>query len=245
MAHKKLILTAAFVTVASSATFGGAVFAHGGNHHKAHTAHATTMATTEDVEAPLSATQKRAVDDRKAEIKQRIEAKRAEASTKLADKRLAACEKRQTKVNNIFTKATDRNKKHLAVFQKIEERVREFYATKNLSAEGYEAAVANADAKEAVAVAAIEASSEVTFDCASTDAAKPGAAIKEAMQVRHAALKDYRTAVKDLILVVKKHHGQQQNGGTDTATDQSGTDEAPSSTGTGATETETETEGVQ
>ncbi len=242
MAHKKLILAAAFVATALSATLGGAVFAHGSHDHHATTA---STVTASDIETPLTGAQKQTVDERKAEIKQRIEVQKAERSTKLADKRLAACEKRQAKVNSIFTKATERNKKQLAVFQKIEERVREFYATKNLTADGYDAAVATADEKEAAAVAAIEASTEVTFDCASTDAAKPGAAIKEAMQARHAALKEYRTAVKELILVVKKHHGQQQNGDTDT--DQSGSDDASSNPGTDTTgtETETETEGVQ
>lgn len=235
MAHKKLILAAAFVTVASSATFGGAVFAHNGHDHKT----VATNTASEDTSVTLTDSQKQAVQERKAEIKQRIEAKKAEVSAKLADKRLATCEKRQAKINSIFTKATERNKKHLAVFQKIEERVKEFYTSRSLIADGYDAAVANADAKEAAAVAAIEASTEVSFDCAATDAAKPGAAIKEAMQARHAALKDYRTAVKDLILVVKKHHGQQQNAGTD---DDGTADQGSGDAGTG---TETETEGVQ
>lgn len=237
MAHNKLVLTAAFVAVASSATLGGAVFAHGGGHH--HPANAVVNDTS--TETTLTDTQKQRVEERKAEIKQRVEAKRAEASAKLADKRLEACEKRQAKVNSIFTKATERNEKHLAVFQKIEERVKAFYVDRGLSADGYETAVANADEKEAAAVAAIEASNEVTFDCASADATKPGAAIKEAMQARHAALKDYRTAVKDLILVVKKHHGQQQQAG---GTSEAGSEDSTTND-TPETETETETEGVQ
>ena len=121
MAHNKLVLTAAFVAVASSATLGGAVFAHEEGRKHAH----TTNAVVDD--AKLTDTQKQRIEERKTEIKQRVEAKRAEASAKLADKRLAACEKRQVKVNSIFTKATERNKKHLAVFQKIEERVKAYY----------------------------------------------------------------------------------------------------------------------
>lgn len=219
MAHKKLVFLAALVAVSMSAVSGGGAFARG----------------LEGGTTGMNDSQKQAVNERKAEIKQRIEAKKAEVSTKLADKRLAACEKRQAKVNTIFTKATERNKKQLAVFQKIEERVKEFYVSKNLTSEGYDAAVANADTMEAAAVAAIEVSSEATFECATTDATKPGAAIKEAMQVRHAALKDYRTAVKDLILVVKKQHGQQQSGTSEAETDDASRND---------TET-TETEGVQ
>lgn len=238
MAHKKLVLAAALVAVAASATLGGAVFAHGFGHD--HTANANTSTT--EIETKLTDEQKQKVTERKAEIKQRVETKRAEATAKLADKRLAACEKHQDKVNSIFAKATNRNAMHLAVFQKIEERVKAFYVNKNLSVDGYEAAVTNADEKEAAAVAAIEASSEITFNCTSADATKPGAAIKEAMQARHSALKQYRTAVKDLILIVKKHHGQQQN----TSTDQvDSTNDGSSSTGTGTREVDTATEGVQ
>jgi hypothetical protein len=212
MTHRNLALIAAFTAVVSVAGLGGSTLARG----------------MEGGRAGMAEAQKEKVEARKAEIKQRVEAKRAEVKQKLADKRLEVCERRQEKINSIFDRATEQNKKQLAVFQTIEERVKTFYTNKNLSTEGYDAAVANADEKEAAAVAAIEASTEVSFDCASTDAVKPGSAIKEAMSARHAALKDYRTAIKDLILVVKKGHGQQTN-----------TNGSDDSTGT---ETETETE---
>jgi len=195
MTHKKIMLFAAVFAVAGSAAISSSTLAR----------------SLEGGRTGMTETQKQLVEERKTAIKERIETAKTERATKLADKRLEACEKREARVNAIFAKATERNKKHLAVFQKIEERVKAFYADKNLTAEGYDAAVANADAKEAAAVAAIEASTEVTFDCATTDGAKPGSTIKEAMKERHTALKEYRTAVKDLILVVKKHHGQQNN----------------------------------
>ena len=210
MTHSKTILFAAVFAVAGVATIGGSTLARG----------------MEGGRAGMAEAQKAKVEERKAEIKQRLETAKAERTEKLADRRLQACEKRQDRVNAIFDRATERNTKQLAVFQKIEERVKAFYATKNLNTEGYDAAVQNADDKEAAAVAAIEASETVTFDCTATDAAKPGSVIKEAMTARHAALKDYRTAIKDLILVVKKGHGQQTN----------------TTSGDETTETETETE---
>lgn len=214
MTHKKLILLAAFVALVGTVTVGSATYAREGVDDSPTVAQTETENETE-TETETDDSLRSKVEARKAELKQRIEAKRTEMSEKLADKRLQACEKRQTQINKIFDRSTDRNRKHLAVFQKIEQRVKEFYVNKNLSTEGYDEAVANADAKEAAAVAAIETSAEVNFDCATTDGAKPGSLIKEVMQSRHAALKEYRTAVKDLILVVKKAHGQQQSTGTE------------------------------
>lgn len=202
MSHKKLLVLTALVAVTGFTAVSST------------TARGLEEDTTTTSEMPKTTTtemQKQRVEERKTEIKERIEAKKTEVREKLADKRLEMCERRQANINKIFDNATERNEKHLAVFQKIEERVKEFYVSKNLSAEGYDAAVAAADEKEAAAIAAIEASTEVTFDCATADGAKPGSAIKEAMSARHTALKEYRTAVKDLILVVKKQHGQQQN----------------------------------
>lgn len=244
MIQKKTLLLALFVAVMASGAVGGSAFARRGSDDTQQTVVQTETETeTEheaetkvevehEVESELTDSQKQRVEERRTEIKQRIEAKKTEVAAKLADKRLRTCEKRQTVINKIFDKATERNLKQLAVFQKIEQRVKEFYVNKNLTADGYDAAVANADEKEAAAIAAIQASAETNFDCSSTDASNPGAAIKEAMQARHSALKDYRTAVKDLILVVKKHHGQQQNGDDATETENE-------------TETETSTGGAQ
>lgn len=152
--------------------------------------------------------QKQQVTQRKTEIAQRIEAKKAEKTEKLDQKRLAVCQKRQEKISTIFAKATEQNRLQLAVFQAIEENVKAFYAKHNLTADGYDAALATANEKEATAVAALDVSDATTFDCTTTDNSKPGSVIKEAMTVRHEALKDYRTAIKNLILVVKKHNGE-------------------------------------
>lgn len=244
MTHKKLLFLAAFIAVVGTVPAGGAVFAYEGSDDTA--SETDTVKTTQETEteteteksaddnftAKMPEAQKQKVEQRKAELKQRIETVKAERATKLADKRLQACEKRQERINTIFGKATERNAKHLAVIQKIEEKVKAFYTAKNLTSEGYEAAVQKADAAEAAAVAAIETSQTATFDCASTDGANPGSAIKTAMQARHDALKDYRTAVKNLILVVKKHNGQNRSKTTDTtATEPEQETETETSTG--------------
>lgn len=217
MTHKKLLLVAALVALVGSAAVGGGVYARGGSDDNTaspvatteETQPTTTTETETENETELTDAQKQEVEAHKSEIKDRLEAKKAEIKEKLADKRLQTCERRQSMINKIFDNATERNKKQLAVFQKIEDKVKAFYVDKKLSVEGYDAAVANADAKKTAAVAAIEASADVNFDCASADGTNPGSVIKEAMQARHTALKDYKTAVKDLIVLVKKGHGQQ------------------------------------
>lgn len=228
MTHKKSILFAAVLAVAGATAVGGSTLARG----------------MEGGRTGMAEAQKQKVEERKAAIKERLETAKTDRATKLADKRLENCEKREARINDIFAKATERNTKQLAVFQKIEERVKAFYASKNITAEGYDEAVMNADEKEAAAVAAIEASTETTFDCATTDGAKPGSVIKEAMTARHAALKDYRTAIKDLILVVKKHNGQNRGASGDTTTD-TDTDTETTTGPEATTETESETGGQQ
>lgn len=200
MTHKKSILFAAVFAVVGVTALGSAAQAHDGHEHQL-----KRPATT------LTETQKQQIAERKTALQEKMTAAKEARANKLEDRRLATCEKRQAKINSILTRGTDQSRKHLAVFQKIEERVKLFYQNKNLSNEGYDAAVANADEKEAAAIAAIETSTETTFDCANVDGAKPGEAIKDLMKSRHEALKAYRTAVKDLILVVKKGHGKQQN----------------------------------
>ena len=192
MTHKRIRLSVAIFALFGMVAFGTA----------------QSYAQTVDAErTDMSEQQQQAVSDRKAAMQQKLADKKAERTTKLEAKRLEVCEKRQSRINEIISRGTERNTKQLGVFQAIEDKVVKFYEDKNLSSDGYTAALADADAKEAVAVAAIEVSTETTFDCATADGEKPGAVIKQAMVTRHQALKDYRTAIKELIVVVKKALG--------------------------------------
>jgi hypothetical protein len=172
------------------------------------------------LEGTGSGTQQQRIQERKQELRSRLEQVKADRTTRLEQRRLEVCQKREERINAIFTKGIEQNGKQLAVFQSIEEKVKAFYEAKGLSAEGYDAAVANADEKEAAAIAAIDTSAAMEFDCETTDGQTPGKVIKEAMQARHAALKEYRTAIKDLILVVKKGHGQQHTPAADSSSDE-------------------------
>lgn len=144
------------------------------------------------------------IAERRAELEQKFEARKQKRQEKLEGKRLEVCEKRETRINELIQSSGEKAKKKLAVFQKIEEGVKNFYDNKGLSAEGYDAAVENADAKEADAIAAIDAMIGLTFTCDDVDGATPGAVITTAAKARNDALKAYKTAVRDLIVVVKQ-----------------------------------------
>lgn len=186
--------------------------------HEDRVPHAHSQVTTQQG-APVDAQAARE------EAKTRVEAKKAEITAKLDEKRKEVCERRQEKINAITDRSVVQAKKHLGVFQKIEERVKAFYDKKGLNAEGYEAAAADADAKEAAAVAAIASTEAVELDCsAEGDQRQIGTYMKNLVRSQHAALKDYRTAIKNLIVVVAQAQKQAE------AADEKTTEQADGST---------------
>lgn len=238
MAYKKGVLVAAFVALAGAMAFGSAVQARNGSE-VATEKRANQIATESDTETTslaegMSDAQKQIVESRRGEMKDRLEKVRPEHVTKLADKRLEQCKKHQETINQNFDRGVERNQKQLLVIRKIEDRVKAFYVEKQLTAVGYDDVVKMVDEAEAAAVAALEISASTQFDCASTDSAHPGIIVRETMLSRHTALKNYRTAVKDLILVVKKHNGQNRGEASTTdgtADSETKPDETPSTGG--------------
>lgn len=171
----------------------------------------------------MTTAQHQRIEEKKAALQERTDAMKANATKRLETKRLEVCEKRQTKINEIVSRGATQNTKQLAVFQKIEARVIQFATDKNITSDEITAAIAAADEKEAAAIAAIDAAKATTFDCSTTDGANPGSAIKQAMTTRHAALKEYRTSIKDLIVAVKQANNDTE--ATDATTDATKTEE--------------------
>lgn len=171
----------------------------------------------------MTDTQHQRIEEKKAALQERAATMKANATKRLEAKRLEVCEKRQTKINEIVSRGATQNTKQLAVFQKIEERVITFATDKSITSEAIDTAIAVADEKEASAVAAIEAAKATTFDCTTTDGANPGSVIKQAMTSRHTALKEYRTAIKNLIVAVKQANNDAKT--TETSTDTTATEE--------------------
>jgi len=153
---------------------------------------------------------KEAIEKQKEELRERVKTAREAVKTKLADARLDICKKRAGTINRIATKSTEQASKHLVTFQKIEQRVKEFYVSKNLTAANYDALVATIDEKEAAAVAAIAVAGETTFNCETTDSTEPGKVVRDLNKSKHDALKEYRLAIKNLIVAVKQATGENE-----------------------------------
>jgi hypothetical protein len=202
MTRYKLVTLCAAVVATGSLLLPVTVFAEDGEDSETK----TTI-----IETPKSAEERKKLVEEKAKaIREQVKTQREEIKTKLTDTRLKACEKRQTAINRVAKNSSTQANKHLGTFQKIEARVKEFYASKNLTVENYDALVATVDEKEASATAAIKVAGETTFDCATTDSAQPGGVIKGLVQSQHQALKEYRTAIKNLIVAVKQAAGKEQ-----------------------------------
>lgn len=172
------------------------------------------------------------VAEKRAEIEARIEAKKAEVAEKLETRRLEACEKKEAKINAILDRSVAQSEKHLAVFEKIEERVKTFYTDKNLNVANYDTLLATVDEKHTAATAQIEAADAAEFACEDAESTSPTGAIKEIVTNKNDAIQEYRTALKDLIVAIK---------GASTSTDKS-SDSSTETETDATTETESETE---
>lgn len=131
------------------------------------------------------------------------------AQTRLADAKLKACENRQRAIKNIMARIADRGTKQLEVFTKISERTQAFYIDKGKTSNNYDALVAEVNAKKAAAETAVKTvkDSSTTFACDGDNPRGMVDGFKDSLKLEISALKDYRTAIKNLIVGVKSAQG--------------------------------------
>lgn len=139
------------------------------------------------------------------EAKTRVEA----AKTRLQDAKLRACEKRQTVIANIMKRISDRGQKQIDLFSGIAERTQAFYEKKGKTLANYDALVADVDAKKTAAEKAVAmvTSQGADFKCDSDDPKGVATGFKDHHTHVIAALKAYKTSVKNLIVGVKSVQG--------------------------------------
>jgi TolA-binding protein len=147
--------------------------------------------------------QRQQIEDRKKELRAQIEQNKQERTEKLEGRRLAKCQNRQANINSLIDKSVGIGRERLAKIQRFEEGIKKFYVDQSLSSASYEAAVADADLKEAAAIAAIDVIADQNFECTDVDAEKPSGVIKSNHEAKKAALNAYRDSVKELLRVVK------------------------------------------
>ena len=134
----------------------------------------------------------------------------SKGKTKLSEIKLKVCKKRETSVNNILTRISDRGQKQLDLFSSIATKTEAFYASKGKAISNYDALVADVNAKKAAAQTEVDSikSNSVTFKCDGTDPKGAVSGFKTVLKAEISALKDFKTAVKNLIVGVKSAQGE-------------------------------------
>lgn len=143
------------------------------------------------------------VAEKRAEIEKEIQSMKKDRSALLDEKRQKACERVVSKVNAIRVKRSEQGTKHLEVFNKISERVQAFVTEKELTVENYDTLVANIDEKKAAVEAAIAVNTETAFACDTASTESPLRLPRTTIEAVRDSLKEYRTAIKDLIVNVR------------------------------------------
>jgi hypothetical protein len=146
--------------------------------------------------------------------------KKAEAETRLTNAKFKACQKRETAINNRLQRIATHGERQLEVFSKIAERTEAFYTAKGHKLSNYDALVAEVNAKKAAAettMADLKAKS-VAFKCDGSDPKGAAQSFKDSLRAEQAALKAYKTAVKNLIVGVKSAEGSDSDQSDDKPT---------------------------
>lgn len=136
-------------------------------------------------------------------------AKASSVSNRLQGDKLKQCLARETKIDNAVSRIRDRGQKQLDLFTTIATRTEVFYTRNGKTLSNYSALVSVVNTQKVVSQQAVTAlkSQKLSFSCNGTDPKAVGTAFKSALQTQNQALKDYRTAVKNLIVGVKSVTG--------------------------------------
>lgn len=153
--------------------------------------------------------QQHTTTDKASQAKQVAEQKatdaKANAQTRLTDAKLKSCQNRETAINNIMSRLSDRGQKQLDLFSSIADKTEAFYVQKGNTIATYDALIADLATKKTTAEATVATvnSDSTTFKCDGTDPKGVASIFKDSLKAEITALKDYKTAVKNLIVGVK------------------------------------------
>lgn len=158
------------------------------------------QAAKEQVEAKREAAKQAAEKQREAD-KNAIE----QAKELLSGDRLKACEDNETEIDDTMTAIDSRGQLKINLFSQIADRTETFYVKKGNVLADYNALVAAVNSKKVAAQAAVDAAitSSVGFKCDGNNPKGVADDFKGKIGAMNDALKEYRTAVKNLIVGVK------------------------------------------
>jgi hypothetical protein len=133
------------------------------------------------------------------------------AKARLQDAQLKRCEAKQKAITNIMARISDRGQKQLDLFTTIAGRVQTFYTEKGRTLDNYDALVADVEAKREAAQAVVDEikDADTTFDCSGENPKGVVEGFKTSLKEEIAALKEYKTAVRNLIVGVKSAQSTQ------------------------------------
>lgn len=189
------------VVLASSASTVGAL--EGTTEPQESTTNTTTEVKPTD---SASLTEKRAAElqRRQAALEKQKQAKQ-EKEQELKEKRLKQCQAKADGVNTALSKITENRRRIFNRLTEISDKVQSFVTNKQLTVENYDQLVATLNARKGEAEASInQVNSANNLDCSDTQSPKDQLhAFREKRQGSVDALKEYRGAIKKLILAVK------------------------------------------
>lgn len=159
--------------------------------------------SVQTAEATVSS-QKERIEARKAELREKLEAKAAERKERLEGRRLARCQNRQANINELMDKSANVGREKLTRIQGFEQGIKDFYVAQELSSETYDSVVADVDAKEANAIAALDTMLAWEYDCETIDGARPSEDIRLNREAKREGLKEYRDSVQALLKTVRE-----------------------------------------
>lgn len=136
---------------------------------------------------------------------------------------LRACQHREKAINNIMNRIDTRGKNQLTLFNTIATRVESFYKSKSKTVGNYDqlvAALASARTKATIDLGSVHNNS--TFSCSSSDPKGRVNEFQNYLKIEITDLKNYRTAIKNLIVAVASANGVSVSGAHQTSVTQGG-----------------------
>ncbi len=175
-----------------------------GGEHVTTTSSTSTTESEADMSTPMTANSD--ASESKTETRQNnSDAKKAAAKAKASEAKLKSCQNHQKVVTSTMARISDRGQKQIDLFTKIANRTEQFYTEKGKTLSNYQALVNDVDAKHSAAQAQVDsiANASTNFTCDGTNDKAKVTAFKSSMKAEISAIKDYKTAVKNLIVGVK------------------------------------------
>jgi hypothetical protein len=174
----------------------------------------TTDSSSTITSAPRREAVKNRIQNVRETTQERIETTRENTKARLDEARLKACEARESAINKRIEMLGRLSTNILTKFSNITDRVVEFYnnkmVTEGKTLSNYNELIANINTEKEAVANALSVAQGTTFSCDSDDPKGQLEAFRDNMKNVKAALQEYRSSIKDLIVAVKSLNSEQE-----------------------------------